>query len=858
MKNIRKIGAIGLSALIVASAPNIVSLTAINDTQNVAYAAEEEGKKVDFKDGTSIQLVGTPKVAYGDAGDRVKTIDMELKVNGFKKGDYILFYEGLDFVNSKDEDVSKVVSIFEKKNVGSEVKLKGSDVVVGVVEEFKDDEEESGFSYGIKFNENIENLKDSVISISARYDVKYPIRYKLNAKKDAGKLPVEFYALGNHGQDFEKLYETSLDQKTDNVYPVEGARMSHGSIVTNANDKKGVDFEYVFSAIMKEAKAGDKLTMKLNVPKNMNVDIVGDQSNTYNHDFIYLSKDYKSGITSRGYLNETKTGLTLKPNVSNFDKEKGELTLEYVFEKDYDSLVVESPKLKISTNSLNDVFASKDGALKEESFLSYSFNLTDSKGQTREKVDKGQTKFIQIPESILSAIGNYSTTKEGEEKVPFKTVYKADENLVFKNKETKVEGKDGKNRIIYTLDANGKVIDTKKESIEEVVDEIIHVGNITELNEKIPFKVIKRKNPKLPAGTKETKIQDGSEGTKLIKLRYQVDSKTGEFVGDGERYSEEVTKKPVDEIWEYNDDDEIRKNKDDYTPNVTEKTIHVGEDVPADSLVINKENLPDGTIHKYKPGTEPDNTKPGDYNVTIVTTYPDGSTDETPTVVHVIEKVKDTPKDNEETPKNNVIPHAKDITVKVGTEVKPGSLITNVNELPEGTKFIYKPGTEPNINKVGKYNVVIVAEYPDGRLVETPAVVNVIDVAITTKPVETVKPQAQEKTVKVGTEVPAKDLIVNKDKLPADTKYEYKKGTEPDINKVGDYKVVVVSTYPNGESEETPTIVHVVSEKGDSSKNKVNANPLHIQTGGAIAGGAGVAGILAAATASYFSKKKKD
>lgn len=857
MKNIKKIGAIGLSALIVASAPNIVGLTAINDTQNVAYAAEEEGKKVDFKDGTSIQLVGTPKVAYGDAGDRVKTIDMELKVNGFKKGDYVLFYEGLDFVNSKDEDVSKVVSIFGKKNVGSEVKLKGSDVVVGVVEQFKDDEEESGFSYGIKFNENIENLKDSVISISARYDVKYPIRYKLNAKKDAGKLPVEFYALGNHGQDFEKLYETSLEQKTDDVYITEGARMSHGSLVKESNDKGGVNFDYDFSSILSQVKAGDTLTMSLQVPKTMKATVSQEDSKLYKHDFLYLSKDYGASINSRGYLEEVSTNETIKPSKVDFNEETGVLSLEYKFDKDYDSLIVRSPKIAISTETLDKVFASKDGALKEDSFLSYSFNLADSQGQTREKVDKGQTKFIQIPESVLSAIGDYSTTKEEEEKIPFNTIYKADENLVFKNKETKIEGKDGKNKIIYTLDANGRVVDTKKEPVEEVVNEIIHVGNITELNEKIPFKVIKRKNPKLPAGTKETKIQDGSEGTKLIKLRYQVDSNTGEFVGDGERYSEEITKKPVDEIWEYNDD-EVRKNKDDYTPNVTEKTIHVGEDVPADSLVINKENLPEGTIHKYKPGTEPDNTKPGDYNVTIVTTYPDGSTDETPTVVHVIEKVKDTPKDNEETPKDNVIPHAKDITVKVGTEVKPGSLITNVSELPEGTKFTYKPGTEPNINKVGKYNVVIVAEYPDGKLVETPAVVNVIDVAITTKPVETVKPQAQEKTVKVGTEVPAKDLIVNKDKFPADTKYEYKKGTEPDINKVGDYKVVVVSTYPNGESEETPTIVHVISENADSSKNKVNVNPLKIQTGGAITGGAGVVGILAAAATSYFNKKKKD
>lgn len=774
MKNIKKIGAIGLSALIVASAPNVVGLTAINDTQNVAYAAEEQGKTVDFQDGTSIELVGAPKIAYGDAGDRVKTIDMELKVNGFKNGSRILLYEGLDFVNSQGREetedgneLAKLVSIFGNTSLGAEVKLKGSDKVVGKVIGIENPENPSQPVFAIEFNENIDHVSDPIISISSRYDVGYPVRYKQGAKQDAGKLPIEIYAINPQSQDFKKLYETSLEQKTDDVYITEGARMSHGSLVKESNDNGGVNFDYDFSSILSQVKAGDILTMNLQVPKTMKATVSQEDSKLYKHDFLYLSKDYGAGINSRGYLEEVSTNKTIKPSKVDFNEETGVLSLEYKFDKDYDSLIVRSPKIAISTETLDKVFASKDGALKEDSFLSYSFNLADSQGQTREKVDKGQTKFIQIPESVLSAIGDYSTTKEEEEKIPFNTIYKADESLVFKNKETKVKGKDGKNKLIHTLDADGKVVDTKKEPVEEVVDEIIHVGNITELNEKIPFKVIKRKNPKLPAGTKETKVQDGVEGEKLIKLRYQVDSETGEFVGDGERYSEEITINPVDEIWEYNDD-EGRKNKDDYVPNVIEKTIRVGEDVPADSLVINKENLPDGTVHKYKPGTEPNNTKPGDYNVTIVTTYPDGSIDETPTVVHVV------------------------------------------------------------------------------------------DVVVNTKPVETVKPQAQEKTVKVGTEVPAKDLIVNKDKFPADTKYEYKPGTEPNINKVGDYKVVVVSTYPNGESEETSTIVHVVSEETDSSKNKVNANPLHIQTGGAIAGGAGVAGILAAATASYFSKKKKD
>ena len=240
---------------------------------------------------------------------------------------------------------------------------------------------------------------------------------------------------------------------------------------------------------------------------------------------------------------------------------------------------------------------------------------------------------------------------------------------------------------------------------------------------------------------------------------------------------------------------------DKNTPTAKEQTVNKGETPDAKNSIGNTGDLPSGTTYAFKDPV--DTTTTGDKGATVVVTYPDGSKDEVPVKVKVVENP---------TQADENTPTAKDQTVKKGDTPDAKKSIGNVGDLPEGTKFEYK--TPVDTTTPGDKDATVVVTYPDGSKDEVPVKVKVVE-----KPTQADEntPVAKDQTVKKGDTPDAKNSIGNVGDLPKGTKFEYK--TPVDTTTPGDKGATVVVTYPDGSKDEVPVTVKVVDPSTDADKN---------------------------------------
>ena len=272
---------------------------------------------------------------------------------------------------------------------------------------------------------------------------------------------------------------------------------------------------------------------------------------------------------------------------------------------------------------------------------------------------------------------------------------------------------------------------------------------------------------------------------------------------DGSKDEVPVTVKVVDP----------RTDADKNTPTPKGQTVNVGETPDPKKSIGNVGDLPNGTTFEYK--TPVDTTTPGDKSTTVVVTYPDGSKDEVPVTVKVVDPRTDADKNT---------PVAKDQTVKVGDTPDAKKSIGNVSDLPSGTTFEYK--TPVDTTTEGDKDATVVVTYPDGSKDEVPVKVTV---AANPTQADVNTPVAKDQTVNIGDTPDAKNSIGNVSDLPSGTTFEYK--TPVDTTTTGEKDATVVVTYPDGSKDEVPVKVTVKDPRTDADKNTPVAKDQTVKVG---------------------------
>ena len=97
-------------------------------------------------------------------------------------------------------------------------------------------------------------------------------------------------------------------------------------------------------------------------------------------------------------------------------------------------------------------------------------------------------------------------------------------------------------------------------------------------------------------------------------------------------------------------------------------------------------------------------------------TYPDGSIEEVPVTIKVVDPRTDA---------DNNTPALKDQMVNIGETPKAQDSIGNVGDLPNGTKFEFK--TPVDTTTPGDKETTVVVTYPDGSIDEVPVTIKVVD-----------------------------------------------------------------------------------------------------------------------------------
>ena len=269
-----------------------------------------------------------------------------------------------------------------------------------------------------------------------------------------------------------------------------------------------------------------------------------------------------------------------------------------------------------------------------------------------------------------------------------------------------------------------------------------------------------------------------------------------------------------------------------FDPEGKDQTVETGKKPEPKDNVKDADKLPKGTSFKYK--EDPDTSTAGDKPVTVIVTYPDGSTDEVQATVKV-EDPKPQPEQPEKSDADTYDPQGKDQTVETGKKPEPKDNVKDADKLPKGTTFKYKE--DPDTSTAGDKPVTVIVTYPDGSTDEVQATVKVEEPKKEDpKPqpkksdADTYEPQVQDKTV-APNEVPeAKDHVTNVDELPEGTTFEYEQA--PDTSTEGDKPVTIVVTYPDGTTDKVNANVKVQKNATDADKHDPQGQDQKVEKGG--------------------------
>ncbi|MBF9619138.1 Rib/alpha-like domain-containing protein, partial [Streptococcus pseudopneumoniae] len=332
-----------------------------------------------------------------------------------------------------------------------------------------------------------------------------------------------------------------------------------------------------------------------------------------------------------------------------------------------------------------------------------------------------------------------------------------------------------------TITANGATV-TKNEAITPIpVTAVDNTGGVG-LRDNDPILV-----EGLPAGLtykdgKITGTPTGNPGTSRVTIKAY--DKNGN-----------VTTKTIDIV--------VQAQKDKYSPVGEPLTVKQGQTISDDAVKAKVKNAGPGTLTVQSKPTST-NRAGSAGNAVVKVTYPDGSSEEVTVPVTVKDVTGPTITAAGATvTKNEPISPIK-VTVadnEGGRGLRERNPV-EVTGLPAG--LTYKDGqiTGTPTGKPGASQVTIKAYDKDGAVTTKTITITVQDQAAK------YNPKGKDQTVSKNAVPAAADSISNKQDLPKNTSYRWKK--TPDTSQDGKtVSAVVVVSYPDGSSEEVPVKVKV-------------------------------------------------
>ena len=140
----------------------------------------------------------------------------------------------------------------------------------------------------------------------------------------------------------------------------------------------------------------------------------------------------------------------------------------------------------------------------------------------------------------------------------------------------------------------------------------------------------------------------------------------------------------------------------EFDPRGQRREVPLNSTPEAKDSIENADELPEGTEFEFK--ETPDTSTTGDKPVTVIVTYPDGSSEEVGTTILVVSQA------------DKIDPEAQSQEVDLNSEPDPKNNIQNPDDLPEGTTFEY--AEEPDTSTPGTKDVIVKVTYPDGSVDE--------------------------------------------------------------------------------------------------------------------------------------------